>query len=197
MKPKYWMTASLIALCSSLFTSYGSLAQPAPGERGVFCDTSTGDPITVYQNSDGGHEPWIQWVSDAFSDAGYDPLTRCREVSGRLETYRRNKELKYITAGQMNSQSVICTANEVRGRCEGLIFTLKPGQSPIRTLNHLRAWLEGQAGTSSMMESGTIPYIDMRRYLEDSSPTSMPMTSPRNVQPLPQQSAPKQGPREL
>ncbi|KKD39271.1 MAG: COP23 domain-containing protein [Limnoraphis robusta] len=54
--------------------SQSSKAQLAPGQRGFFCDTSTGIPTTVYQNSQGGREPWIQWESEAFSGAGYDPL---------------------------------------------------------------------------------------------------------------------------
>ena len=54
----------------------------------------------MYQNSQGIREPWIKWVSDVFSASGYDPVRRCQEVSGRLETYRRNKQLKYITVGR-------------------------------------------------------------------------------------------------
>ncbi len=155
-------------------------SQPAPGQRGFWCDTTSGTPVTMYQNAQGGREPWIRWVSQAFSDAGYSPLTRCREVSGRLETYRVNKQLKFLTVGYINRQPVICTASQVNGRCEGLVYTLKPNQDAVRTLNNLLAWREGQASTPSLYESGETPYIDVRGRLgedggnEKPSPGSLP-----------------------
>ena len=196
MKSKHQIIASLIALCSGFFTSYGSLAQSTPGQKGFFCDTSTGTPTTLYQNSQGIREPWIKWESDTFSGAGYDPLRRCTEVSSRLETYRQNKQLKYITGGTMNSQPVICTASQVNGRCEGLIFTLKPGQDVIATLNKLLAWREGQAGVPSLSESGAIPYIDVSGRLENDSNS---VTTPQlNSQPVvAPQTTPSNGSREL
>lgn len=152
-----------------------SLSQPGPGERGFWCDTSSGLPTTTYKNSQGGYEPWIRWVSNYFIGSGYDPVTRCREVSARLETYRRNQQLKFITVGYMNRQPVICTASQVNGRCEGLIFTLKPGQDAVRTLHTFLAWREGQAATPSLYESGEMPYIDVRDRIEEGLPeTAMP-----------------------
>ncbi|MBE9146888.1 COP23 domain-containing protein [Planktothrix mougeotii] len=195
MRHKSVVFTSLIALCSSFLAPQRALSQPAPGQRGFFCDTSTGTPTTVYQNSQGSREPWIKWESDAFSGAGYDPLRRCTEVSGRLETYRQNKQLKYITAGMMNSQQVICTASQVNGRCEGLIFTLKPNQDAVTTLNKLLAWREGQAGTPSLSESGNIPYIDVSGRLENESHS---LTTPQfNGQPVPPPMTPSNGAREL
>lgn len=189
------LAVTAVALGATATLSQSSKAQPAPGQRGFFCDTSTGTPVTVYQNSQGGQEPWIQWESDAFSGAGYDPLTRCGEVSRRLETYRQNKQLRYITTGFMNNQPVICTASQVNGRCDGLIYTLKPNQDPIATLYKLLAWREGQAGTSSLSESGQIPYIDVRGRLENETPA---VTSPRShPQPVRPQQTPNSGLREL
>ncbi len=162
-----------MAGCVALLTTSGTIALSAlPGysqAAGFSCDNSSGAPTTVYYNRQGGQEPWIRWVSNAFSGAGYDPLTRCREVSSRLETYRSNKQLKYITVGMMNRQPVVCTASQVNGRCEGLIFTLKRGQDAVRTLNNLLAWREGQAATPSLRESGEVPYIDVRSKFEESS----------------------------
>lgn len=165
-----------------------ALHQPSYAQaQGFYCDRSTGLPVTVYQNSQGISEPWIKWNSNHFRYAGYDPLTRCQEVSGRLETYRRNKQLKLITVGRMNGQNVVCTASQVNGRCEGLIFTLKRGQDAVKTLTNLLAWREGQAGISSLSESGAAPYIDVSGRLgEDASSTTQP-TAPTNVQPTPSQ----------
>ena len=196
MRHKSLVFTGLIALCSSFLAPQTALSQPAPGQKGVFCDTSTGTPTTLYQNTQGSREPWIKWESDVFSGAGYDPLRRCTEVSGRLETYRQNKQLKYITGGIMNSQPVICTASQVNGRCEGLIFTLKPGQDVIATLNKLLAWREGQAGVPSLSESGAIPYIDVSGRLENDSNS---VTTPQlNSQPVvAPQTTPSNGSREL
>ncbi|MEA5621196.1 COP23 domain-containing protein [Cronbergia sp. UHCC 0137] len=164
-----------------------SLHQPSYAQtRGFYCDRSTGVPVTVYQNSQGTTEPWIKWTSNHFRYSGYDPVTRCQEVSGRLETYRRNKQLKLITVGKMNGQNVVCTASQVNGRCEGLIFTLKRGQDAVKTLTNLLAWREGQAGTPSLSESIQL-YIDVSGRLgEDTDGTTQP-TTPTNVQPTPSQ----------
>jgi Circadian oscillating protein COP23 len=165
-----------------------SLHQPSYAQaQGFYCDRSTGVPVTVYQNSQGITEPWIKWTSNHFRYSGYDPVTRCQEVSGRLETYRRNKQLKLITVGRMNGQNVVCTASQVNGRCEGLIFTLKRGQDAVKTLTNLLAWREGQAATPSLSESGAAPYIDVSGRLgEDVGSTTQP-TTPTNVQPTPSQ----------
>lgn len=175
-----------IALGSTVFLPQPSYAQA----QGFYCDRSTGVPVTTYQNAQGISEPWIKWTSNHFRYAGYDPVTRCQEVSGRLETYRRNKQLKLITVGTINGQNVVCTASQVNGRCEGLIFTLKPRQDAVKTLTNLLAWREGLAGVRSQHESTTL-YIDVSERLgEDGGMTTKP-TTPTNVRPMPSQ--PNQG----
>lgn len=181
------LTAGAIALGSGMLHSQPSYGQPAPGERGFWCDTSSGSPVTMYQTAQGNQEPWIRWTSDTFADSGYDQLTRCREVSGRLENYRVNKQLKYITVGMMNRQRVVCTTTQANGRCEGLIYTLKPGQDAVRTLNNFLAWSQGQAGVPSLYESGSIPYIDVSGRLEEDAASATKLATPTSVQPLPPQ----------
>lgn len=161
--------ATAIALSSLTVDFQPSHAGPAPGESGFWCSTSTGTPVTVYQNRQGAIEPWIEWSSDYFSSSGYDPITRCQLVSQRLEIYRRNRQLKYIAVGQMNGQNVICTANQINGVCQNLIYTLKPGQDPIGALYNLLAWRQGQVGMPSLDESGKIPYIDVREKLGENT----------------------------
>jgi hypothetical protein len=189
------LLGSVIAALSTITVSGVSKAQPAPGQTGFFCQVDSSNiPTTVYQNRQGGQEPWIRWNSQHFSDSGYDPLTRCRAVSGRLENFRRARQLRYITVGRMNNQNVICTASEVNGRCAGLIYTLKPKQDPIRTLYQLLAWREGQAGTPSLFEStGERPYIDVSDRLDEApdvaaptpAPAPVPAPAPENVPPQP------------
>jgi Circadian oscillating protein COP23 len=185
------MTARFFAyatVATTLVTG-AAMVQPSPAQAsdtGFFCDTSSGTPVTIYRNRQSSLEPWIRWVSNTFSASGYTPEARCQEVSGRLETYRRNRQLKFITVGYMNRQRVVCTASQVNGRCEGLIFTLKPGQDAVRTLNNLLAWREGQAATPSLAESGEVPYIDVRSRLGEDAPAaaeSAPRPQPGNVTP--------------
>ena len=167
------LATTAIALCGLTVASGPSYGQSSSGESGFWCSTSTGVPVTVYQNAQGAVEPWIEWTSDYFSGSGYDPATRCQLVSQRLETYRRHRMLKYITVGQMNGQNVICTANQVNGICQNLIYTLRPGQDPIGSLYNLLAWRQGQIGMPSAEESSNIPYIDLRDKLSINTETEV------------------------
>lgn len=154
------LVAGVVALGATASINQPSQAQ---GGRGFYCDNSTRKPVTVYQNDKGVTEPWIRWTSNYFQNSGYDPLTRCQEVSGRLETYRRNKQLRYVTTGHMNGQNVICTANQLNGQCNELILTLKPNENPVRTLTNLFAWRSGAAPSTSGRNK--TPYIDVIGHL--------------------------------
>lgn len=174
-----------IAIISLTIFSQPSHGRPSQGESRFWCSTSTGLPVTVYQNPQGAIEPWIEWTSDYFSGSGYDPTTRCQLVSQRLESYRRNQQLKYITVGVMNNQNVICTAYQINGVCQNLIYTLKPGQDPIGSLYNLLAWRQGQVGMPSTDESSQIPYIDVSQKLgQDTDDTvQRPLFSPSSKLP--------------
>ncbi|MEC4892238.1 MAG: COP23 domain-containing protein [Oscillatoria sp. PMC 1051.18] len=176
------VAAGAIAAGSIAIAPSPTRSQPAPGQSGFYCDTNSGIPISMYQNRQGGLEPWIRWTSNFGERVGYNPLQRCQEVSNRLESYRRNKQLRYITAGTMNGQPVICTAQYENGPCTGLIYTLKPGQNVITTLNQFIAWRTGVAGTPSLSESAKIPYIDVRERIEEDSNN---LNSPVTPQPTP------------
>ncbi|MEH2262423.1 COP23 domain-containing protein [Nostoc sp.] len=138
-----------------------TINQPSQAEsrRGFYCDTSGNKPVTVYTNPRGVSEPWIRWTSNYFRDAGYNKLTRCQDVSQRLDNYRRNRDLRFITVGKMNGQNVICTANQVNGRCEKLILTLKPNEDGVQALNNLLAWRQ------PLSKSNRTPYVDLREHL--------------------------------
>ena len=164
------LATTAIALSVLTVAQEPSYGRPTSGESGFWCSSrSSSAPVTMYQNPQGAIEPWIEWTSDYFSGSGYDPATRCQLVSQRLETYRRNRMLKYITVGQMNGQNVICTANQVNGLCQNLIYTLRPGQDPIGSLYNLLAWRQGQVGMPSTEETSNIPYIDVRKKLRENT----------------------------
>ena len=160
--------------------------------RGFFCDTSTGIPETHYQGESGASEVWIRWGSDFFSSSGYDPLTRCRAVSGRLENYRRGGRLNYMGVGQMNGQNIICTAIQP-GSCLGLIYTLKPQQDPVETLQQFMQHRKGAVGIAPLYESEDgadyTPFVDVRPFLaenrdSDTVPNSnLPQVNPQTPQP--------------
>jgi hypothetical protein len=163
--------SSFILFVSLLLGIQSGMTQPIEGQKGFYCDTSGNIPSTVYQNAKGEKEVWIKWVSDTFAD--YDPLTRCQQVSKRFEAYRRTHQLKYITVGSMNGQNVVCTARELNGVCEGLLFTLKPGQEPLTTLYRILDWLQGKASDPSLSESASA-YIDVSDRIEYDGVPSKP-----------------------
>lgn len=142
-----------------------SQSQPNLGQGGFVCDTSTGEPVTVYQNAQGFREPWIRWNSNFFSSSGYDPLTRCQQVTQRLENYKRNRQLNYVTVGVVNNQKVICTSSRVNGPCEGLIYTLRHDQDPAPALSSFFVWLANQNARPSLFESSTAIYINVGERL--------------------------------
>jgi hypothetical protein len=157
--PNFALTG-IVALGAIVGISQPSLARP---EHGFYCDTSRNNPVTVYVNHEGNTEPWIRWTSNYFKNAGYDPLTRCQDVSHRLENYRRNEELKFITTGRMNGQNVICTAIQTDGECDRLILTLKPQENPERALDNLFSWHSGHAVSEEGRDRR--PYIDVAERL--------------------------------
>ena len=168
LKRQFSLTTMTIAIASCLtaFTSVNSVL--AQAKKGFYCDVDSSVPTTVYQNARGSSEPWIQWVSDHFTDANWTPSARCQAVSERLEQYRQEGKLKYVTLGVENDQQVICVAEEDNGPCKGIVYTLKPGQDGVAALNNLFAWGSGQQNLESSYESSTtVPYINVGDRLGD------------------------------
>jgi hypothetical protein len=117
-----------------------SLLSPVPARAGAAsfsCSISNGAPATMVETSDGRRVPLIRWTSSTFDGAGWTPARRCQEVSLRFETLRQQGRLNYLTTGRMNGLPVICTAKQAGAACDGLLYTLKPGQDPTTTLTRL------------------------------------------------------------
>lgn len=159
-KPNGFDILSNLSISRSSSQSQQNLRQ-----AGFLCDTSTGEPVTVYQNPQGFREPWIRWNSNFFSGSGYDPLTRCQQVTQRLENYNRNKQLNYVTVGIVNNQKAICTSSRVNGPCEGLIYTLRRDQDPAPALSSFFVWLGNQKARPSLFESSSAVYINVGERL--------------------------------
>jgi len=109
----------------------------APAARGFVCNSGQSVPSTNAVKADGGQVPVIRWTSNTFDAAGWSPERRCQEVSNRFNIYLQQGRLAYITTGRINNLPVICTAAKNGGPCDGLLFTLKPGQDATATLQNL------------------------------------------------------------
>jgi hypothetical protein len=140
------VTGAVLVL-SSLMTSFDSAsARPATGERGFWCDSATGTPLTLYQNASGNVETWIIWRSPVFNNLGYTPQSRCQDVSQNLETQRQTGKLGFLTSSTLNGMTVICAAQS-EGVCDGILFTVNDSRRVADILGQLLALREGTPNT--------------------------------------------------
>ncbi|WP_299486690.1 COP23 domain-containing protein [Acaryochloris sp. IP29b_bin.137] len=157
--------------------------QPAQaGEQRFSCSLGNGTPTTMAKTKR-GYVPVIRWTSKFFGASGWSPEARCAEVSDRFESYYKKGNLNFLTTGRINRQSVVCVADYKGGPCSGLLFTLKPGSNPGRTLQQLLSVRVGASGP--LNESTARVYIDMEDFLskapvekevEANSPSPQPKT---------------------
>jgi len=131
---RYLAASVACGICSALLTSAVEASTVA---RGFICGTASGAPATNAVTSTGKQVPVIRWTSSTFNEAGWSQQRRCEEVSARFDSYHKQGRLKYITTGRINGLPVICTATNIGGGCDGLLYTLKPGQDATSTLKNL------------------------------------------------------------
>jgi len=129
----------IVGVASAVVASVISLgsAQAGADARGFVCGVSNGAPATTAVKADGGRVPVIRWTSTTFDSAGWSQQRRCEEVSNRFDNFLKQGRLAYITTGRINRLPVICTAASKGGACDGLLYTLKPGQNATATLRDL------------------------------------------------------------
>jgi len=126
--------------CIGALCTMGVSSQPASAgtsARSFVCGSAAGTPATNVVTADGRQVPVIRWTSTTFNDAGWNQQRRCQEVSSRFNTFLKQGRLAYITTGRINGLPVICTAVNNGGACDGLLYTLKPGQDATATLKKL------------------------------------------------------------
>jgi Circadian oscillating protein COP23 len=183
--------ASISAM--SLIASVSALSMMPPahaGELKFSCGTSKGAPATVAQTSRGA-VPIIRWVANTFTEAGYSPEYRCKLVSAKFQEYYKAGTLNYLTTGIANNQPVVCVASTKGGPCAGVLFTMKPGSDPWRTLTRLMD-VRVQAGpplneSSAGPSNDNSQYVDMADYLATAPTEEGSMTtglSPANPSPV-------------
>lgn len=191
--PVIRVIVSVAITFGSLNFSFPSLGgtRPANNKPGFWCDTSGTYPITKYQNKKNVQQLWIGWTSTVLSASGYNPVSRCEQVSQRFEQYRSAGKLAIITTGTINSQPVICNGN-APGDCTGLLYTLKPGESATEAIDSIRNLAQNKAGAQIRYESeddsfdSDIPYVDVRGLIDlDDAPTAITMPKRDRILPLP------------
>jgi hypothetical protein len=96
----------------------------------------------------------VHWAREDFSGSGFNPKTRCQEVSPRFQTAYDNGSLNFLTNGYIDEQPVICTAKEVGGDCEDLLITLLHQDNAEETLDHLSKVFRGDASKPLTQSSG-------------------------------------------
>ncbi len=160
---------------SVMLLSVTPMLDAKAGAQYFKCISERGVPTTAAVMSSGKQVPMIRWVSDTFTDSGWSPERRCQEVSERFTRLNDQGMLRYMTTGIMNGMNVICTTLNRGDRCNSLLYTLKPGQNPTRTLKGLfnvRTYAVGP-----LIETGNRLYIDVNEYLGLGPSTSMPARS--------------------
>ncbi len=147
-----------------------TINKPSQAQSTTFyCGVSAGIPSTL-ANTPRGTVVVIRWVSQHFSRAGYDPTTRCQEVSSRFQRHYNQGNLNFITAGYLNNQPAICAGNGgIPCTSEKLLFTLKPGQNAARTIQQLfniRTGASGPLYESTNGSSSKSAVVDMNKFLQ-------------------------------
>jgi len=123
---------------------------------------------TTYAWTERGKIAVVRWSTDFFERAGFSPQKRCELVSPRFQKAYDQRTLSYLTNGNMNGQSVICTATEPGGDCADLLLTLRPQDKPLVILEGLASIFRGRGTEPLRHISGQIYYpIDMQEFLRN------------------------------
>ena len=129
--------AAVLLLTTAVAAGNAVPCMSAPAARGFVCRMAAGVPVTSVVTATGRQVPVIRWTSRVFTEAGWSQERRCQEVSTRFDDFLKKGRLTYITTGRMNDLPVICTAASNGGACDGLLYTLKPGQDATLALRNL------------------------------------------------------------
>ena len=128
---------------------------PLPVEKARFiCEKDKNGIDTTFVETSKGKQPVIRWKSEIFTAAGYDPETRCQQVSLRFQQAEDNKSLRYLISEKQNNQFVICISDKENGTCNLKLFDVTPPDTVDSVLHKL------QPNASKPLEqSGGKPYL--------------------------------------
>lgn len=174
MKPRSLtsiLTAALVAVGATI-----AFEQPSQAQTRFECMPPRISPNqtqwpTTYAFTAEGLKPVIRWNSQAFSQAGYTPMERCRQVTERFNTlYERPEGIGIITTGYLNGLPVVYSPvhGGERANRDNLLFTLKKNEDAALTVQKLFDVRAGAAG--ALFESsadGDSITIDFKKFLEN------------------------------
>ncbi|CBN57388.1 MULTISPECIES: COP23 domain-containing protein [Kamptonema] len=122
--------------------------QPSNISNRIFlCGMSQGNPATLVRTVRGPMTVII-WTNEEYTASGWTPERRCKEISARFERLNRSGQLKYLKAGTVSGQSVICGTDSRESLCSSnnVLVALPSGTDANLALNHL---LNIRVGASS------------------------------------------------
>jgi Circadian oscillating protein COP23 len=160
---KFQSLIKLIAVSTLILNITACTSQPPSGKITFSCDVKNGVPRTVARTLR-GEVSIIRWVSNFGGEVGYTPQKRCEEVSNRFQQYYNQGILNYITTGRENNYDIICVSSENGGACDGLLFTLKPGESASSLIPQL--FDVASLGSGPIEQSSSGISIDFNKLLE-------------------------------
>ena len=145
-----------------------TFSEPSYGQQSFECDESQ---QTTKVRSHWGELPIIRWSDPSFPPP-WTPLERCREVTTRFNRFESNGTLKYMRAGMIGNNPVICVAGYKGGSClpDGLLITLKYGSDPNIALTRIidrRVWATSESvQLNDDNEDGLISEVDGTVYVD-------------------------------
>lgn len=172
---KNWLMVPLIAIGVVFGGAFATGGQVQANSGVSFeCRTSTDGVPTTMAVTERGSIPLIRFISNYFSESGWNPQRRCDEIASRFQTYNSQGTLKYFTTGQKNGYPALCVVKEQNGGCLDLLITLKKGDdpnAPLRQLLELRdrgnsgPLIQAVQSVSQYDRQGTL-YIDIEKFLQ-------------------------------
>lgn len=183
VQPRWWRIPifNVLLLTTTIVSSGGILTQVAPAqaeseEIQFVCGTSFHKksnqkvPTTIAWTPT-GKSAIVQWVKPIGNY--WTPERRCNEFSQRMTIAYKAGTLKFLTNSRKNGSSVICTATEVKGKCQNILMTLRPQDKALPFLSELKDVLNGRA-TGPIDHSYSEPQvyieIDLKKAIENGTP---------------------------
>ncbi|MDJ0615932.1 MAG: COP23 domain-containing protein [Calothrix sp. MO_192.B10] len=173
---KIKLSAQILSMMAVTLATTATFNQPSYGQTAkFFCSISKGIPSTFVTTSR-GNIPIIQW-KHGFGDR-WTPGKRCGTVTRRFNYFYDNGTLRYIRAGILNNQPVLCVASYRKGSClkNGVLVTLKKGTNPHSVLHRLLNKSATAGGRTVELENpisytGGATYLDVTKLIGNEETT--------------------------
>jgi Circadian oscillating protein COP23 len=160
------LSAIALSLGATLTINQFSYAQERIYTCGTVKDRKTGKQVpATLVSTPRGNIPLILWVNNFPSGT---PQQRCLLVSDRFQQFYDNHLLKYLRAGIINNQPVLCVATYKGGVCpdKNVLITLPPGTNANLILEQLLDLRRHAARKPLQLSGGNIFYVDRELYVD-------------------------------